>query len=111
MTCPRCQQENPPQAKFCLECATPLARQCVSCGTPLPVMGKLLALDEALKPTLSALLALLDVPVDDAAWRTLATSYLEQARGHLTTATAMYREMDMRFWLEQAEAESKELGA
>ena len=29
----------------------------------------------------------------------------EQARGHLTTATSMYREMDMRFWLEQAEAE------
>jgi class 3 adenylate cyclase/tetratricopeptide (TPR) repeat protein len=27
----------------------------------------------------------------------------EQARKHLTTATAMYREMDMRFWLEQAE--------
>jgi two-component system NtrC family sensor kinase len=23
MKCPRCQQENPPQAKFCLECATP----------------------------------------------------------------------------------------
>jgi class 3 adenylate cyclase/tetratricopeptide (TPR) repeat protein len=29
----------------------------------------------------------------------------EQAREHLTTATRMYREMDMRFWLEQAEAE------
>jgi class 3 adenylate cyclase/tetratricopeptide (TPR) repeat protein len=29
----------------------------------------------------------------------------EQAREHLATATAMYREMDMRFWLEQAEAE------
>jgi tetratricopeptide (TPR) repeat protein len=28
-----------------------------------------------------------------------------QAREHLTTATTMYREMDMRFWLEQAEAE------
>jgi hypothetical protein len=28
----------------------------------------------------------------------------EQASEHLTTATAMYREMDMRFWLEQAEA-------
>ena len=27
------------------------------------------------------------------------------AHGHLTTATTMYREMDMRFWLEQAEAE------
>jgi signal transduction histidine kinase len=23
MNCPRCQQENPPQAKFCLECGTP----------------------------------------------------------------------------------------
>jgi tetratricopeptide (TPR) repeat protein len=30
----------------------------------------------------------------------------EQAREHLTTATSMYREMDMRFYLEQAEAES-----
>jgi tetratricopeptide (TPR) repeat protein len=29
----------------------------------------------------------------------------ERAREHLTTATTMYREMDMRFWLEQAEAE------
>ena len=31
----------------------------------------------------------------------------EQAREHLATATAMYREMDMRFWLEQAEAEQR----
>jgi class 3 adenylate cyclase/tetratricopeptide (TPR) repeat protein len=29
----------------------------------------------------------------------------EQAQEHLTTATTMYREMDMRFWLEHAEAE------
>jgi class 3 adenylate cyclase len=40
MICPRCQQQNPPQAKFCLECATPLARQCGNCGTPLPVSAK-----------------------------------------------------------------------
>jgi tetratricopeptide (TPR) repeat protein len=33
----------------------------------------------------------------------------EQAREHLTTAITMYREMDMRFWLEQAEAEMREL--
>ncbi|SRR5712692_566757 len=33
----------------------------------------------------------------------------EQAHEHLTTATSMYREMDMRFWLEQAEAELKVL--
>jgi class 3 adenylate cyclase/tetratricopeptide (TPR) repeat protein len=31
----------------------------------------------------------------------------EQAHEHLNTATAMYREMEMRFWLEQAEAEMK----
>ena len=30
----------------------------------------------------------------------------DQARFHLTTATTMYREMDMRFYLEQAEAEN-----
>jgi predicted ATPase len=35
------------------------------------VTGKLLALDRALEPTLPALLALLDVPVDDAAWAAL----------------------------------------
>ena len=29
----------------------------------------------------------------------------EEAREHLTTASTMYREMDIRFWLEQAEAE------
>jgi class 3 adenylate cyclase/tetratricopeptide (TPR) repeat protein len=31
----------------------------------------------------------------------------EQAQKHLTTAMSMYREMDMRFWLEQAEAETE----
>jgi class 3 adenylate cyclase/predicted ATPase len=36
MKCPRCQQDNPPQAKYCLECATPLAVRCASCGTELP---------------------------------------------------------------------------
>jgi hypothetical protein len=28
----------------------------------------------------------------------------EQAHGHVTTATTMYREMGMTYWLEQAEA-------
>jgi tetratricopeptide (TPR) repeat protein len=31
-----------------------------------------------------------------------------QGQEHLATATTMYREMDMRFWLEQAEAEMRE---
>ena len=33
----------------------------------------------------------------------------EQARQHLTTATTMYREMNMRFWRDQAETEMREL--
>src|SRR3989442_1322637 len=40
MKCPRCQHENPPQAKFCLECAAPLAFQCTNCGTQLPPGAK-----------------------------------------------------------------------
>jgi len=40
MKCPRCQQENPPQAKFCLECAAPLALRCANCGTQLPAGAK-----------------------------------------------------------------------
>src|SRR6185436_12837668 len=35
------------------------------------MVGKLLSLDRALGPTLPALLALLDVPVEDAAWQAL----------------------------------------
>jgi hypothetical protein len=31
-----------------------------------------------------------------------------EAQEHLATATTMYREMDMRFWLKQAEAEMDE---
>jgi hypothetical protein len=38
------------------------------------------------------------------------TGKREQARDHLTTARTMYREMDMRFWLEKAEAEQRNLG-
>jgi len=35
------------------------------------------------------------------------TGQREQAQEHLTTATTMYREMDMQFWLEQAEAQER----
>jgi len=34
----------------------------------------------------------------------------EQAQEHLATATTMYREMGMTYWLEKAEAEVRELG-
>jgi tetratricopeptide (TPR) repeat protein len=36
------------------------------------------------------------------------TGHREKAREHLTIATTMYREMDMPFWLEQAEAELRQ---
>jgi tetratricopeptide (TPR) repeat protein len=34
----------------------------------------------------------------------------QEAQEHLATAITIYREMDMRFWLEQTEAEMRELG-
>ena len=38
------------------------------------------------------------------------TDKQDQAREHLNIATAMYRAMDMRYWLEQAQAALKEVG-
>ena len=38
------------------------------------------------------------------------TGQREQAQEHLTTATTMYREMGMTYWLEKAEAEVSVLG-
>jgi class 3 adenylate cyclase/tetratricopeptide (TPR) repeat protein len=40
MICPRCATENPPQAKFCQECAAALVARCENCGTPLPPSAK-----------------------------------------------------------------------
>ena len=40
MRCAACATENPPRAKFCLECAAPLARQCTNCGSDLPPAAK-----------------------------------------------------------------------
>ena len=40
MQCPKCRQANPPQAKFCIECAAPLAQSCAGCGTELPAGAK-----------------------------------------------------------------------
>jgi class 3 adenylate cyclase len=50
------------------------------------VTGKLLALDEALKPLLSALLALLDVPLDDGQWQALDPSQRRQRTLHAVTS-------------------------
>ena len=36
MRCPRCPQDNPPHARFCLGCGARLALTCGSCGADLP---------------------------------------------------------------------------
>jgi hypothetical protein len=38
------------------------------------------------------------------------TDTREQARKHLTTATTMYREIGMTYWLKKAEGETTDLG-
>ncbi len=37
MQCPRCQQENPGQARFCMKCGAGLTLACTGCGTELPI--------------------------------------------------------------------------
>jgi hypothetical protein len=82
MKCPRCQHDNPQGARFCEECAAPLApiRYIPSAHCHLG-LGKLYR----------------------------RTDKREQARQHLATATTMYREMGMTYWLERAEAELRQL--
>src|SRR5229473_5321626 len=36
MKCPRCQQDNPTHARFCLRCETRLTLACGSCGAEVP---------------------------------------------------------------------------
>ena len=43
----------------------------MTCGAGAKVVGKVLGLDEALRPTLAAILALLEVPVDEPQWQAL----------------------------------------
>jgi predicted amidophosphoribosyltransferase len=40
MKCSKCQHENPEDAKFCIECASPLEFHCPNCGAITPVTGK-----------------------------------------------------------------------
>ena len=36
MNCPKCQADNPEQAKFCMSCGATLAATCPNCQTELP---------------------------------------------------------------------------
>ncbi len=40
MKCLKCQHENPSDAKFCIECASPMEFHCPNCGAMTPATGK-----------------------------------------------------------------------
>ena len=40
MKCPKCQFENPDNAKFCIECASSMEFHCPNCGAITPATGK-----------------------------------------------------------------------
>jgi len=40
MQCPKCKHENPPEAKFCMDCGVKLENKCPKCGAKLPSEAK-----------------------------------------------------------------------
>ena len=40
MRCPSCKAENPPAAKFCIECGSPVKPRCMNCGSENPPQAK-----------------------------------------------------------------------
>jgi len=78
-------------ARFDAESGTALYRQALTLAEP-----------RGMRP----LVAHCHLGLGNVSWR---TGQFDEAREHLITATAMYREMDMRFWLERAEARMGEL--
>ncbi len=140
-TCTHCGRQLYPTAKFCPECArptglTPTSSTAQRFGspetyTPKHLAEKILTSRAALegeRKQVTVLFADLKGSMELLADRdpeearvahchpslgklSRRTGKREQAREHLTTATTLYRDMDMRFWLEQAQAESMELGA
>ena len=116
MYCPRCEHENLSQARFCMACGAGLSVRCRKCGTELPG-------EECASITGGAIVSG-DIPsCGSEARREPAVAHChlglgklyrrtgkrEQAQEHQATATTMYREMGMTYWLKQAEAETGEL--
>jgi hypothetical protein len=111
MKCPRCQRENLPQAKFCLECGTPLAFRCSNCGTQLPAGDKFCFECAAAVGLLGSQPRFASPEYTRAPCR--ADHRLEVgSRGRTQTGHCplVYREMGMTYWLAKAEAEMVESG-
>jgi hypothetical protein len=118
MTCPWCQQDNPIHARFCLGCGARLALACGAAGSVKSPPHRNPSAGETAEGYDREALAL----AGELGMRPLVahchfhlgtlfrkTDRQEQAREHLAKAKAMYREMDMRVWLDQAEAEMRQV--
>jgi hypothetical protein len=136
MKCPRCQHENPASLKFCGECGARL--EMAGRALSFAREGSWRRYEAHAVRLLGEIASHRDPPDAEAAkghyrqapalaeelrMRPLAThchlglgtlyrriGKRQKSQEHLSTATTMFREMDMRFWLEKAEAELKELG-
>jgi len=120
MRCPRCQHENREGRRFCAKCGATLSMTCASCGfSNEPGENFCGGCGQALQAAATPPAPKFAAPQ---AYTPMAHCHLglgrlyrrtgkgQEAQEHLVTAIAMYREMDMRFWLEKAEAELRELG-
>jgi hypothetical protein len=107
MKCLQCGRENRADAAFCDECGTGLEASCPGCREPNRLGAKFCrkcgqSLGSAHHPTPIGPVAILRT-AETYTPKHLAEKILSSKNA--LTATAMYREMDMRFWLDQAEAE------
>ncbi len=91
MQCAACSHDNPPEARFCLECGKELSRSCVDCEEPLPPTAKFCmhcgAPQEAAPG--AALPVPVAVPADDAEQRPLTVLFCD-----LVESTRLSRELD-----------------
>ena len=114
MNYPRCEQQAPSDAAFCPKCGAKLTHACPQCGVATHPdrfdaergethyrQSLALAEPRGMRP----LVAHCHLGLGKLYRR---VGKREQAREHLTAATTMYRDMDMRFWLGKTAAVATE---
>ena len=96
MKCPKCRHKNGRARSSARNAPRRLGRACSKCGRPLSPTAKFCPECDSLPSGIGKLYR--------------RNGNRGQAQEHLAIATAMYREMDMAYWLEQAPAEMRQLG-
>ena len=102
MKCPKCQYENPPNARFCMECGGKLDNVCPKCGAKLPPEAKFCMecgakIAEAV-PTVAVVPTLEKVHIQSQNWipDALAQKYLaaeQQLTGENRLITALFADI------------------